>query len=446
MDTRSSSPLRIPRRPVLAAVVSVLVVLAMSAAVGTVVAAPLLTGRITGVVISSRNRMPAANVLVQAMYKESEGVWRYAGDGSVGYTDPAGRFTFDLTPRVYRVLYSDHDAGRFASRCWPLARNLFDGQDVTVTAGTTQTCDVALLPACRALLQVVTEATGGPVARQSAAAIVDVSNGRGIAAATDAQGLVDYWGLTAGPYRVRGNPTDTFDVANWSNDYGSDAFSFSSAPATFTTAVRVRHKLGGYKDVVRVAGNDRYDSAIKAAVEQWRGDSSWDPVWNSVTDLVIASGEDWALVDALSASGLAGACDAPLLLTRAAALPPHLGQMLRDMPAGVKVHIVGGTAVVSDAVEQQIADAMVGETIYRTFGNDKYATAAAVADAMRARLGALPGGGPIANRDNAASYFDSLALTPSRSGCTIRSCSWGATPSRRRPPLRLPGWGCARDT
>ena len=117
-------------------------------------------------------------------------------------------------------------------------------------------------------------------------------------------------------------------------------------------------------EALRIAGADRYETSAMVSAERFPAS----------TNAVLATGEDFP--DALSASALAGALDAPLLLTREAAVPDSvLAEMAR---LGVNnVWLVGGTAVISDTVIDQLVD--LGMTVQRVAGNDRYDTAKFVA-------------------------------------------------------------------
>ena len=148
--------------------------------------------------------------------------------------------------------------------------------------------------------------------------------------------------------------------------------------------------------VDRWAGEDRYLTAVEIS------SGSFD----AADVVVLATGA--AFPDALSASGLAGAYGAPLLLTAPAALPDVVRAEIVRLGAS-EVIIVGGevavTGVVADAV-----DAIPGVSVDRIAGADRYATAAAVADAVVAELGAGFGGEAfIARGDN---FADALAVSP----------------------------------
>lgn len=129
--------------------------------------------------------------------------------------------------------------------------------------------------------------------------------------------------------------------------------------------------------VTRAAGADRYATAAALALDALAAtDSSAAPAV-----VYLASGQVFA--DALSASSAAGRSGAPLLLTTAGTLPEPTTALLRTWrPA--RVVVVGGTAVVSDAVLDQVR-AATGGSVERLAGPTRYETAAAV---LGAELGA----------------------------------------------------------
>ncbi|HVM65533.1 MAG TPA: cell wall-binding repeat-containing protein, partial [Acidimicrobiales bacterium] len=117
-----------------------------------------------------------------------------------------------------------------------------------------------------------------------------------------------------------------------------------------------------------IAGTTRYDTARLAALAAFP---------NGATNAVVASGEDFP--DGLSAAALAGALNAPLLLTPTAALDADTTLALTSLKAKT-VYVVGGTSAVSAHVVSQLTTA--GYTVPTPIsGADRYATAAAVASA-----------------------------------------------------------------
>lgn len=159
------------------------------------------------------------------------------------------------------------------------------------------------------------------------------------------------------------------------------------APATVEVAVEVVNAAGARatdvtsvqrsvgtdplpEGVERVAGADRIATAVEISRRTYAP---------GVPVAYVARADDFP--DALAAGPLAAAGGGPILLTGTAELAAPTGEELRRLdPAAVVV--LGGPAAVSDAV----AEALTAEhgTVERLAGQDRYATAAAVAAALQA--------------------------------------------------------------
>lgn len=114
----------------------------------------------------------------------------------------------------------------------------------------------------------------------------------------------------------------------------------------------------------RIAGVNRYETAADIA----------QLALPNADTVVLTTGEK--LPDALSANPIAGAEDAPILLTLSDSIPTFTQQAL-DAIDPTNVIIVGGTSAVSTAVENELeAD---GFTVTREAGVDRFETAAEVA-------------------------------------------------------------------
>ncbi|NAZ87212.1 cell wall-binding repeat-containing protein, partial [Kineococcus indalonis] len=118
---------------------------------------------------------------------------------------------------------------------------------------------------------------------------------------------------------------------------------------------------------VELRGADRYATAVAVARHGF-------PEADAV---VLASGEDAHLVDALSAGPLARRLAAPLLLTARGALPAATAEHLRAL-APAAVLVVGGEGAVAEAVMAQVR-ALGVASVGRVGGGDRYATSRAVA-------------------------------------------------------------------
>ncbi|MGO0575745.1 S8 family serine peptidase [Ornithinimicrobium panacihumi] len=116
-------------------------------------------------------------------------------------------------------------------------------------------------------------------------------------------------------------------------------------PATISTDVEA--ELAAYADeVVRIGGKDRY--AVAANVAKLY-DTPTAQAW-------IAKGTDYP--DALSAGPIAAINDSPVLLTRPTSLPGVTLSALMDLQPN-EIHIAGGYASVSEAIQDQL-----GELVY----------------------------------------------------------------------------------
>ncbi len=126
-------------------------------------------------------------------------------------------------------------------------------------------------------------------------------------------------------------------------------------------------------NVTRVSGSDRYATA--AAVSQ---------AWPSGQAVVfVVSGQTYA--DAVSASGRAGAVNAPVLLTTRDAVPLDTVLALKRLRA-TRLVIVGGPSAVSERAAQQLRRYAVSGQVERVAGLDRYATSAALAAKYSAGL------------------------------------------------------------
>ncbi len=128
----------------------------------------------------------------------------------------------------------------------------------------------------------------------------------------------------------------------------------------------------------RLAGVDRYGTAAAAALASW-------PTGADV--VFLASGGSWP--DALTATPLAAAMDAPILLAAASALPTVTADALRTL-APKRLIVVGGAGVIATDTAQAAAQAagIPGRAFERVAGEDRYETAIRIAE----RLGDPRGG------------------------------------------------------
>ncbi|MCY4517045.1 MAG: cell wall-binding repeat-containing protein [Acidimicrobiaceae bacterium] len=128
----------------------------------------------------------------------------------------------------------------------------------------------------------------------------------------------------------------------------------------------------GIGDTREFAGSHRYNTAV-ALAERFADDQ------DNFSTVIIASGE--TQVDAVAAAGLAGHLRAPILLTRSGQLPHNVARFIEEHGIA-KVVIVGGTAVIPTAIADAIKDLNTRPDVERLSGADRYATAAAISEAI----------------------------------------------------------------
>lgn len=145
---------------------------------------------------------------------------------------------------------------------------------------------------------------------------------------------------------------------------------------------------------VPLEGLNRFETAVEIAMASYE----------SADTAVIASGMNFP--DALSAAGLAGSYDAPLLLTMPDSVPAVVATALSDLGVS-KVFVVGGTGAVSSAVFDALDASYDAERIW---GTDRYQTAAKVAVEIASNEGAGFGKHVFIARGD--SFPDALAVSP----------------------------------
>lgn len=120
--------------------------------------------------------------------------------------------------------------------------------------------------------------------------------------------------------------------------------------------------------MARLSGADRIATAVAISAERF-GDGE-------AAAAVLARADDFP--DALTGTPLAAAVGGPLLLSHTGRLPAAVADELhRVLPPGGQVHLLGGPAALSDAVEHAISEA--GFRTLRIAGRDRYETAVEVA-------------------------------------------------------------------
>lgn len=149
---------------------------------------------------------------------------------------------------------------------------------------------------------------------------------------------------------------------------------------TRSVSAAVATELAAHADAVtRFDGTDRYDTAAFAA----------SVLADPGKPLYIASGEGFA--DALGGGAAAGAVGGALVLTDPKRVPESLATQLPAL-APSRVVVLGGPGVVSDSVVGSLRTLLPGVPVERSYGADRYETAAAASAAVNA-AGTVPADG-----------------------------------------------------
>ena len=136
-------------------------------------------------------------------------------------------------------------------------------------------------------------------------------------------------------------------------------------PMAFAPPAAASHEVG----TDRVGGEDRFETAALVAEEAF-------PEGADVAFL--ARSDDFP--DALATAPFARQAGGPVLLTRSDELPASTSAALDTLGAD-EVVLLGGTAAISEDVEAELEAEF---PVARTFGDDRYGTAAAVAESIEA--------------------------------------------------------------
>ena len=167
---------------------------------------------------------------------------------------------------------------------------------------------------------------------------------------------------------------------SWTTRTRTTAASLSAltAAAAFAAVPQAAQATpGGPKSVDRVAGGDRYETAVLASQSLW-------PAWNDPSGklkahaVVLAKGEDYP--DALGGIPLASARQGPLLVTPGSGLDAGvLAEVQRVLQpgAGKIVYVLGGPKALSPSVDAALA--RLGYTVHRIAGADRFETSLDIA-------------------------------------------------------------------
>jgi putative cell wall-binding protein len=146
----------------------------------------------------------------------------------------------------------------------------------------------------------------------------------------------------------------------------------TAAPTAVQTSVPSTPAAALPSNVQRISGASRFDTAIATSQDQF-------PVSGSAAAVVLTRADTYP--DALAGVPLAAKVGGPLLLTSSNSLSAAVrAEIVRVLPAGGPVYILGGTSAVSAAVATTITG--LGFVVHRLAGANRFATAVAVAGAL----------------------------------------------------------------
>lgn len=120
-------------------------------------------------------------------------------------------------------------------------------------------------------------------------------------------------------------------------------------------------------NVIRLGGTDRYDTSVKIAQYGWK---------QADTVFIAGAENDNDFADAIAGTPLAHSFDAPILLTRASALPDNVSAEITSLTPK-NIYILGGTGVVSQGIEDGLK--AKGYNVTRVAGQTRYDTAIQIA-------------------------------------------------------------------
>ncbi|EHQ88486.1 InlB B-repeat-containing protein [Desulfosporosinus youngiae] len=153
------------------------------------------------------------------------------------------------------------------------------------------------------------------------------------------------------------------------------------ATSTYTFTDNEKHEIKAVfmkkTGVKRLAGVNRVDTALEIAKASYEG---------KVSNVVLATAENYP--DALAGSVLAYKMKAPILLVGSTETDQEkvLDYLKKNLDSAGTVNILGGTAVVSSAMEAKIT-AIGCKNITRLGGTDQYETSVKIADSLEVKTG-----------------------------------------------------------
>ncbi len=300
-------------------------------------------------------------------------------------TNSAGQYVIRfLEPGTYIVMFAAEwgamEQPGYLPEWWDDKKDQSSADLVTVTAGTrTVGIDAALTPAGSISGRVTDERTGTGIPNVQVTAQSCEAFCSGAYSYTDGDGVYQLTGpgMAAGQYKV------SFHEHDYESEWWDDQVDFASGDWVtvvngedtpgIDAALTPTAPLPYAPDVIRLAGDDRYGTAV--AISEYAFPTG-DGFPSSVPVAYIATGADYP--DALSATPAAALRHGPVLLVGRNSVPPVTAAELKRL-SPQEIVIVGGTGVVSHMVESTLRG--LASKVTRLAGIDRFATAAAVSAA-----------------------------------------------------------------
>lgn len=137
----------------------------------------------------------------------------------------------------------------------------------------------------------------------------------------------------------------------------------------------------GSDQQIRVSGLNRYETASNIALASAGLSDGMLSSNGPVEAVAIATGQNFP--DALSIASIAGIKKMPILLTEAKTLPEETLEALSTLNPQ-KVYLIGGEGAIAPVVEEKIREqlSLSSSQLVRLYGNSRYDTMAAVAEAF----------------------------------------------------------------
>ncbi len=209
-------------------------------------------------------------------------------------------------------------------------------------------------------------------------------------------------GVSVTHYTLDGGPESTYVAPIDVSELGVHTLTYHShdVAGNIESTKQVVFSLVTSLDVsiVPVQGSDRFETAVKTSELGFDGGAE---------TVLVATGRNWP--DALGASSLAGALDAPILLVEKSSIPLPVAEEIARLGA-TKAIIIGGVGAVDDTVKSQLMLTGSIASVSRIAGTDRYDTARKVAAATISAMGSgYDGTLFVATGQN---YADALAASP----------------------------------